>query len=236
MVRAYSEFFGEAGEVFGRVDVVMWLPFVHGEDEIAGSLDGLAVDGLDRPANILEEPFVRLSQTDKDIIAVGTTDDRCVVATIERMGGADDTTGRQGRGVGAEDEDGLGTFLEEPGHRGKHPLAKVPSGLRHEPHAFVREELSQEGQAPGRGTGDHNGAKAQSARFLERVANEGGLEMAACRGGRRSRVFTVPGTGALAMTSRRVRGGSSFRSARRRGPYRSRRVARGLRPGRRLSA
>ncbi len=175
MVRACSEFFGEAGEVFGRVDVVMWLPFVHGEAEIAGSLDGLAVDGLDRPANILEEPFVRLSQTEKDVTAVGTTDDRCVVATIERMGGADDTTGRQGRGVGAEDEDGLGTLLEEPGHRGKHPLAKVPSGLCHEPHAFVRKELSQEGQAPGRSAGDHNGAETQSARFLDRVADEGGL-------------------------------------------------------------
>ncbi len=92
---------------------------------------------------------------------------------FERAPGAPDAAGRQGRGVGTEDEDGFGVLLEEPPGSGEHPLAELFSTLRDKPHISGKERF-YEVQALRRGAGDGHGA--EKAGLCDRVTDQGSLE------------------------------------------------------------
>ena len=154
------------------------------EPKRAGFPDRLAVDGHRVLFDAAEELLVRLPGAKEDIAVVGAADDGHVLgggfaraSTFEGAGGASEAIGRQGRRIGIEDQDGAWFGLRAEDRRGgKHPLSEVFSGLRHELHAFLRQERFEEKQPVRRGASDPDWTKLQSARLLDRVPHEGGLE------------------------------------------------------------
>ena len=106
-----------------------------------------------------------------DVAAVFAADDGGIVGP-ERTCGVQYRFGRQGRGVGAQDEDGLRSLPEEARGRVEHPLAKVLSHLREETDATGKQRLDK---IQGTGRGSRDGGRPQSTRLLRRVGDEGRL-------------------------------------------------------------
>ena len=118
------------------------------------------------------------------------------IVQIQRVGGRLYSSRGEGRGVRAEDEDGVGRGVEQRPGPGQHPVAEVARGGLRDQGNVVGKEGAYEVEPVRGGAGE--GGRGEGPGLLDGVPDQGRLEAASC-GGSPRRVLTVPGIGAFAM-------------------------------------
>ena len=117
------------------VDIVPRRHVDHRQPDLARTIQGSRVHRAGAPANVLEQPAMRLRQADQRIAAVERRAQDDVVGPPNGIDGRAQDRPRQGRAVGIHQQDAIVVGVQQILDAAEQPIAEIAVDLRHQPEA-----------------------------------------------------------------------------------------------------